>query len=76
MLTNSNSSTSRPRKPRRDLCGRGCGPRQWWNVDESAVNFAEYFRKYGVPETGMMTRCALFRSLTAAAAATKEVADP
>jgi hypothetical protein len=31
------------------------------NVDESAVNFAEYFRKYGVPETDE-TRCALFAS--------------
>jgi Hint domain len=26
------------------------------NVDESAVNFAEYFRKYGVPQTDE-TRC-------------------
>jgi hypothetical protein len=31
------------------------------NVDESAVNFAEYFRKYGVPETDE-TRCAPFAS--------------
>ena len=31
------------------------------NVDESAVNFAEYFRKYGVPETDE-TRCAPYAS--------------
>ena len=31
------------------------------NVDESAVNFAEYFRKYGVPETDE-THCAPFAS--------------
>jgi hypothetical protein len=31
------------------------------NRDESAVNFAEYFRKYGVPEIDE-TRCAPFAS--------------
>jgi hypothetical protein len=31
------------------------------NVDESAVNFAEYFRKYGAPETNE-THCAPFAS--------------
>ena len=30
-------------------------------VDESAVNFAEYFRRYGIPETGQ-TRCAPYVS--------------
>jgi hypothetical protein len=43
------------------IYAEGAPVETWLNVDESAVNFAEYFRMYGVPETEG-TRCAPFVS--------------
>ncbi len=43
------------------IYAEGARVETWLNVDESAVNFAEYFRMYGVPETEG-TRCAPFVS--------------